>query len=272
MKPVLKYPGSKWRLARWIINMMPKHRTYIEPFFGSGAIFFRKKPSAIETINDLDNNVVNLFRCIRKDAARLAKLVAGTPYSRKEHEAAYEKKSTVNNYEQARLFLVRCWQGHGFRATEKVGWKNDVHGRERAYSVYNWYRLPEWITNITERLRQVQIECRPAIEVIQRHKYNDVLIYADPPYLRSTRTAGNHQQYNCEMTEQDHIELLEVLLQHPGPVLLSGYNSELYNQALKRWHTEDQKGYAEHGGCNRTEKLWMNFEPECTQISLLQGE
>ena len=59
MKPVLKYPGSKWRIAGEIVARIPEHHTYLEPFFGSGAVFFSKEPSRIEMINDLDNNVPN---------------------------------------------------------------------------------------------------------------------------------------------------------------------------------------------------------------------
>ena len=89
MKPVLKYPGSKWRIADQIVRMIPEHRTYCEPFFGSGAVFFRKPPSDIELINDLDNDVPNLFKCIRDSPEKLAAMVAATPYSRYEYERAF---------------------------------------------------------------------------------------------------------------------------------------------------------------------------------------
>lgn len=89
VKSILKYPGSKWRIAQWIISHFPKHHSYLEPFFGSGAVFFNKKPSNIETINDLDLNVVNLFRCIRENPVKLSKIVEATPYSRYEYDQAY---------------------------------------------------------------------------------------------------------------------------------------------------------------------------------------
>lgn len=164
---VLKYPGAKWRLANWIISHMPVHHSYVEPFFGSGAVFFSKSKSNIETVNDLDGDVVNLFQTIRNSPDELIRAVGYTPYARQEYDDAFSPAD--NPVEQARKFLVRCWQGHGFRtAGRKPGWKNDVQGREAAYAVRNWIRLPERVAFTVERLREVQIENRPAIEVIQR--------------------------------------------------------------------------------------------------------
>lgn len=261
-RAVLKYPGSKWRIANWIINHFPKHHTYLEPYFGSGAIFFNKPQSAIETINDLDWEVCNLFTCIRKDSQRLSSMVLMTPFSRDCYEDTFklgmgDLLKEIDPYEKARQFLIKCWQGHGFRTNGyKVGWKNDVQGRENMYAAYNWYRLPGWIIGIVDRLKQVQIENRPAIEVIKRHKYPKVLVYADPPYLLSTRTG---KQYKHEMSEQDHVELLETLLQHPGPVIISGYETDLYNHTLKGWTKSQIQGSAEHGKI-RVETIWMNYE------------
>lgn len=258
MKSVLKYPGSKWSISDWIINNFPQHHSYVEPYFGSGAVFFSKYQSAIETINDLDEDVINLFKCIRDDSEALARKIAMTPYSRQAYDESFETIEG-NEIDKALKFLVRCWQGHGFRTNGyKVGWKNDVQGRENMYAVYNWYRLPEWVMSIVDRLKQVQIESRPALEVIKRFNYPNVLIYADPPYLLGTRRA---KQYKHEMSDQDHVEMLETLLQHKGKIILSGYQSELYDEMLKGWHKDNIKGSAEYHGADRKEILWMNFQP-----------
>lgn len=90
VRTVLKYPGSKWNIASQIVSMMPKHHSYVEPYFGSGAVLFNKASSNIETINDLDNDVVNLFRCIKEDSERLARLVMTTPFSREKYEDTYK--------------------------------------------------------------------------------------------------------------------------------------------------------------------------------------
>ena len=114
MRSVLKYPGSKWRIAKWIVSMIPEHHSYLEPYFGSGAVFFTKPKSKIETINDLDNNVVNLFDIIRSNPEPLIKAVEATPYSRTEYERTYlNQDEDVNKIEEARRFfdtlLARSW-------------------------------------------------------------------------------------------------------------------------------------------------------------------
>lgn len=270
MNTILKYPGAKWRIAKWIISHFPKHHSYLEPFCGSMAVLFNKPFSNIETVNDLDLNVVNLFQCIREDSGRLAKIVETTPYSRYEYDSIYYAEVPDCKYEKARQFLVKCWQGHGYRVNKyKVGWKNDVQGREKAYAMRQWNELPERILLAAERLKQVQIECMPAIELIKRFKFQKVLIYCDPPYLMETRSTHVKQQYSNEMlTEQEHIELLEVLLQHPGPVVISGYESGLYDSTLKGW-SRDVIRSNDQSNKPRTEVIWMNYEPK-TQIELTE--
>lgn len=256
----MKYPGSKWNIASQIVELIPKHHSYVEPFFGSGAVLFSKAPSDIETINDLDSDVTNLFRCIQKDSERLARLVITTPFSRKEYDIQYEMPDGAicnDSFQRAAGFLIRCWQGHGFRTNGyKVGWKNDVVGRERAYALWNWYRLPGWIIDIAERLRMVQIENRPALEVIKRFNYENVFMYLDPPYLLETRRG---KQYKHEMTDAEHEEMLKELLQSKAQIMISGYESDLYNDYLKGWNKYIFNSCAEHGK-PRKEVIWMNYQ------------
>ena len=266
---VIKYPGSKWRIAAWICSHMPEHHSYLEPYFGSGAVLFRKEPSSIETVNDLDSRVTNLFKLIRERPDDLARVISATPHSRKEYMATYTAGVTDDILESTRQFLIQCWQGHGFRTSRySSGWKNDVQGREAAYSLRNWYRLPGWIMEVAERLRQVQIENMPAVPLIQRFRYENVLIYADPPYVLGTRTG---KQYKYEMTDTDHIELLQVLNEHPGPVLLSGYDSEIYNDFLRCWSRTETDARAEHA-MPRKEVLWLNpVAAESLSLGLFEG-
>lgn len=252
---ILNYPGAKWRIADWIISHFPEHKTYVEPYAGSAAVFFRKEPSRIETINDMDNDVINLFECIRKDSEKLAFLVTNTPFSRCEYETS-RSDLVDDDFEKARKFLIQSWQSFGYRTSEKTGWKNDIVGREKAYAVRHWNQLPEAIFNVVDRLKQAQIECRPAIDVIRKYNKPAVLLYVDPPYLLSTR---NRKQYKHEMTEQEHVELLEVLSQHPGSVILSGYDNELYNEKLKGWEKSSIQSNAQ-GGLHRIETIWIKKE------------
>lgn len=252
MDPVLKYPGAKWRLAKWIVSHLPKHTTYLEPFFGSGAVFFNKIPSHVETINDLDGQVVNLFRVMRERAEELAALVEMTPWSRKDYYASYEPAE--DPLEDARRFLVRMWQAYGAMSAHRTGWRSDVQGRQNTSCARVWRQLPARILAVADRLKDAQIEHRPALEVIEAYRYPDVLIYADPPYSLDTRSG---RIYRHEMTDADHLDLLDALDKHPGPVLLSGYACTLYDDRLQHWGRKTARAIAE-GGRERQEVLWLN--------------
>ena len=264
MKAIMKYPGSKWSIADWIIRFFPEHHSYIEPFFGSGAVLFNKPRSNIETVNDIDGNVVNLFKCIREDPERLARAIYMTPYSRQVYEDAFSEVPE-EPYEKALNFYIRLNMGHGFRTNgEKVGWKNDVQGRERSYASQDWCNLPEKIMLAAERLRGVQIENKPAVDLIRRFNFENVLIYCDPPYMLSTRYG---KQYRCEMDEQDHEQLLEVLKAHKGFVIISGYETEMYDSILSGWNKYSTTAYSQV--CSKKKEIiWMNYDPPKKQITL----
>ena len=127
--------------------------------------------------------------------------------------------------EQAGYFAARSMQSHGFPLTEKCGWKKDVHGREAAYAVRCWNRLPESLAEMAIRLKGVQIENKPALELIRAFDHNNVLTYLDPPYMLSTRT---RKQYWFELSDRDHEELLDTSIHSKAKIMLSGYDCELY--------------------------------------------
>lgn len=258
MKAIMKYPGSKWSIAKWIIDFFPDHHSYLEPFFGSGAVLFNKPRSDIETVNDLDGNVVNLFEWIRKDPERLARAIYYTPYARQVYDNAFQTVPE-DSFGKALNFYIRLNMGHGFRTTgEKVGWKNDIQGRERAYASQDWCNLPDKIIQAAERLRGVQIENRPAVELMKRFNHEKVLIYLDPPYVLNTR---HGKQYRYELEDDGQEELLDTALVHKGYVMISGYDSEIYCRKLAGWHREETTCYSQ--ACSKKrEVLWMNFVPQ----------
>lgn len=251
----LHYPGSKKRISPWIIQHMPEHHSYLEPFFGGGAVFFAKEPSRIETINDIDGDVINFFSVIKEKESRerLCELVALTPYSREVYDQAYRYQR--DDVSRALAFAVRSMQSHGFRLSEKSGWKKDVYGREAAYAVRYWNRLPEALQYIGRRLKSVQIENRPALELIRAFDHENVLIYCDPPYVLSTRS---RRQYRFEMTDDDHEALLQELCKSRAKVMLSGYENSLYDRYLNGWRKEQITARAQNTGL-RIETLWMNY-------------
>lgn len=255
MNTLLNYPGAKWGMAAQIVSLMPPHRSYLEPYFGSGAVLFTKPTSAIETVNDIDGDIVNFFKVLRERPDDLAEAISMTPYARDVFDDAHEHRGT-DPLDRAYRFAIRSKMGHGFKTYQKTGFKVDRYARERSYCVDCWNRLPADLLEAAKRLKGVQIENRPALDLIRKFNHDNVLIYADPPYLMETRGG---KQYRYEMNEQDHLELLEALKQHAGPVILSGYPSEMYDRELKNWNRITRKSYNQNSD-QRTEVLWCNFD------------
>ncbi|MGH0053371.1 MAG: DNA adenine methylase [Sphaerochaetaceae bacterium] len=256
---LLKYPGSKWSLSEWIISNFPegyKDMTYLEPFFGSGAVFFNKERSKIETINDLDKRVVTLFRVLRDNPDDLRMQLELTPWSRADYQQSYIDSD--DPVEVARLFLVRCWQAIGTKTSDITGWSNMIKPVDTGAS--RWQRLPEQIASVTDRLRHkngriVQIENMDAIELIERYNREYVFIYADPPYVLRTRS---NRIYAEEMTNDDHVRLLQALKNHKGPVMISGYDDPIYQNHLEGWHMQQIEARTEMGG-KKQECIWTNY-------------
>lgn len=261
MNTVLKYAGSKWSTAKWIISFFPQEyqkMTYLEPYFGSGAVFFNKQRSNIETINDIDGRVVNLFKQIREHPEELSKLIEFTPWARDEYKSSYIKNK--NSLEDARMFMVRCWQAIGTKTSDITGWSNNIKPGDSGIS--RWCRLNESILQVAKRLSNernqlVQIENQPAIKLIERYNRKETLLYLDPPYLLNTRSK---RIYEHEMTDEEHIELLQAILEFKGKVIISGYESDMYNSYLEGWYRETAKVNTEMGK-SATEVIWMNYRP-----------
>lgn len=252
IEAVLKYPGAKWRISDWIISHFPGHKVYCEPFFGSGAVFFNKAPAYIETINDIDGNIVNLFKVIRDNPEELSRLINATPFARDEFISCYEQSS--DPIEQARRTLVRYHQSFGTSNSSKNSWRNvQTYGGPRTATMWNC--LPGRFADCCERLKDAQIENIDAIELIKRYDDEHTLIYCDPPYLRELR---KRNLYKYEVSDEYHERLLEALLNSKSMVVISGYDNDMYNKALASWHT-DQKQTTAQMGLLRIEKIWMNY-------------
>ncbi|AKG36115.1 DNA adenine methylase [Paenibacillus durus] len=257
---ILHYPGSKWSMANWIISHMPPHTTYLEPYFGSGAVLFNKPPSALETVNDLDGDVVNLFRVIRDRPNELAHMVQWTPYSREEYYRSYEE--SADTLEKARRFLVRTWQAIGAKTSDRTGWRSNIQYDKAPHKIWpkQWREIPLEILQCCDRLKDVQLENQPALQLLERYRFPDVCIYADPPYLLETRASRMYKHEMAEEGETDeeaHLKLLDALDAHPGPVLLSGYSHPLYDERLKHWQRNERAATADRGK-PRIEVLWIN--------------
>ncbi|WP_315792310.1 DNA adenine methylase [Bradyrhizobium sp. SZCCHNRI1002] len=274
-RPVMRYHGGKWRLAPWIIEHLPAaHRCYVEPFGGAGSVLLRKPRSFAETYNDLDGDIVNVFRVLRDpEAAERLKIACElTPFARSEFEAAYEK--AADPVERARRILIRSWMGHGASGVRqhRTGFRVNPH-RQRTTAAGDWRGWPEAIESFVDRLRGVTIESRPAIDVMKVHDRHDTLFYVDPPYMFDTRSQKRkrgdlYHGYNHELTDQDHIELIEFLLSVSGMVVLSGYASSLYDAKLLGWRRAEKEAQADRGA-PRTEVIWIN--PACAEALDREG-
>lgn len=257
---VLKWPGSKWSIADKIIEIMPKHNIYLEPFFGSGAVFFNKPTCNDEILNDMDSEVINLFKVIRDNPYELAKAIEFTPYSREEYKKSYKRnEENLDCIEKARQFLIRSNMARAGMQYYSSSWRHAgpiLGAKQKQRVVKEWNKLPKEIIEAASRLKEAEIENKDAFELIKKYNRTDCLIYADPPYLLSTR---KQKYYNIEMTEnQEHKKLLELLKKHMGPVIISGYENELYQEILKDWNIIKIKANAEQGK-ERIEVLWSNF-------------
>lgn len=259
MKTVLKYPGAKNRIADWIISYMPKHDVYLELFSGSAAVLLNKTRCHIETLNDIDGDIVNFFRVLRDYPDEFRRSIDLTPFARDEYKYAFEE--TFDPVERARRYCVKCWQGFGNSQLYQNGFKSGQQ-RKSPNPARTWAELPAVMEEVSERLKGVQIENLSAIEILQRYDTSDVFIYADPPYLPDTRKS---HLYKHEMSYADYEKLLEALKNHSGTVMISGYDNDLYNTMLSGWRKAYKNTTAECG-IKRTEVLWMNYKDE--QMSL----
>lgn len=261
-RPVLRYHGGKWMLAPWIIEHFPPHKVYTEAYGGAASVLMRKpRAKLVEVYNDLDGEIVNLFRLLRDPATAgaLADAVQRTPFAREEFNLSYE--ACEDALEQARRTMVRSFFGFGSDSASgtRTGFRANGN-RQTAHPAKDWGNLPNAMADFCARLKGVVIENRPAVEVLLQHDAPETLHYCDPPYVPETRSRHvlrTGKGYRHELTEEDHRRLAEVLHAAQGMVILSGYHSDLYDELYGAWRTETRKALAD-GGRERLEVLWIN--------------
>jgi DNA adenine methylase len=257
--------GGKFSHLDWLLPQLPDCVHYCEPFAGSGAVLLNKVPSPVETYNDIDGEVVNFFKVLREEKDALIEQIALTPFSREEFGLACELSPGLSSIERARRFYIRARQVRtGLAQTATIGrWANCKNTSRAGMSgvVSRWLGGVEQLEFIAERLLRVQIENRPAIDVIKLYDSRETLFYCDPPYIHETR--GDTKAYGFEMNNAAHTELAEALNSVEGLVAISNYECELMNKLYpaKKW----TKIYAPEKTIHSTkdvrqEVLWVNYD------------
>lgn len=262
-RPLLRYHGGKWNLAPWILEHMPDHSVYVEPFGGAASVLLRKPRCTAEIYNDLDGEIVNLFRVIRDRGDELRRVLELTPYARAEFDLAHE--SDADSLEQARRTLVRSYMGFGGNLTrltlkgrpERTGFRDYSKKNRGAIPAHDWKTWPEALPAICARLRGVVIECRPADTIIEKHDGPHTLHLVDPPYVHSARCQNGKRAYRHELDDDAHRALAKVLHGCRGYVMLCGYSSALYEELYGGWLRVSRRSMAD-GARARLECLWLN--------------
>lgn len=268
-RPIVRYHGGKWRLAPWIIGHLPQHRVYVEPFGGGGSVLLRKPRSYAEVYNDLDGEMVNLFRVARDSGRELLESLRLTPFARDEFAEAWFPSD--DPIEQARRTVVRSFMGFGSAAITlsripakrarggkpKTGFRSNSN-RSGTTPARDWMNYPGALDAIIDRLRGVVIENRNALDLMPQHDGDQTVFYVDPPYVAATRDKGG--DYRHEMTDADHETLAETLHGLKGAVVLSGYGCEMYDRLYAGWQRIERAAHAD-GARDRIEVLWLS--PRC---------
>jgi DNA adenine methylase len=269
VKPPVPYFGGKIRIASRLIELMPPHQHYVEPFCGSLAVLMAKPPVPHETVNDLDQELINFWRILRDRSDELERACALTPHSRAEHLAAYEP--TDDPVERARRVWVQLTQGRAGIRT-RTGWRFFASPAGSTSGMADYlHGYLQRIAPAVERLAHVSLECRPALDVIADYgRSPDVCLYVDPPYLASTRSSG---AYTYEMGDDpSHRALADALHACRASVVLSGYPSPLYDDLYAGWQHVEIPTMTGQGGIrsDRTEVAWINRTCEPNLLDLIE--
>ena len=267
--------GGKFSHLDWLLPLLPQARHYCEPFAGSGSVLINREPSLIETYNDVDGDVVNFFRVLRDNKDELIEKIGLTPFSYDEYVNAILEKGNLgfSPVERARLFYVRARQSRtGLAQSASPGrWAHcKLTSRAgMAGAVSRWLGAVEDLPLIAQRLLRVQIESRPAVEVVKRYDSPDTLFYCDPPYPHECR--GDIHAYGFEMTDREHEELSEVLHSIKGKAAISSYKCGLMDKLYGDWlYIEAPEKMCHSVKQIRREGLWINYRLDSNSAQALR--
>jgi DNA adenine methylase len=268
VRPPFVYYGGKQQTGQAIAELLPDHVHYVEPYAGSLAVLLAKAPTRMETVNDLDGDLMLFWRVLRDRPAELARACALTPHSRAERQLALHRGEDLPELERARRVWVCLVQGRT-GTLRHTGWRFDASDTASTSMPRRMDGYVDRLGAAASRLAWVSLECRPALDVIAAYGgKRNTLLYVDPPYLGEVR----QRNYRHEMrAETDHRALAGALHACAATVVVSGYASDLYDRDLfDGWHRHELAASTSQGGTwrSRIEVLWSNrpFKPTPAQV------
>lgn len=217
---MLPYIGGKSRLASWIISNFPEdyqQKSYCEVFGGGGWVLFKKDPSYLETYNDLNNNLVNLFKTIRDNFKEFEFKAQWSLHSRGMYNEAREKlKSDKFANELERAIHYAIYRKQSFAGQGGFGFS--VKSPKVNSGI--WLPLLSRLEIINARLKRVQIECLDFEDCILKYDDKNTLFYLDPPYYDAEHY---YNTTSVKFERTDHQRLAEILSKIKGKFVLSYY-------------------------------------------------
>jgi len=255
-RPMLRYYGGGWTRAPWTISFIPRHDNWLDACCGAGSITLRKPVATLESMNDRDGRTVNFMRQLREHDEKLLRLINLTPWAKDEMLACVPVAD--DPLEDARRFFFLCW------ATVHGGPTGQYHSFRYQKSIESRFISPPYdaidrddLMVTAARLRKVQIFNRDALELIEKFRRQDAVIYFDPPYLPETRQRKHG--YNHEPDVKWHIEAAKMLREARGPVLVAGYRTPLYERIYEDFgFIRVEREQATNGKSKAIECLWLS--------------
>ena len=257
MRSIIKYYGGKHYIAKYLLELIPPHNLYIEPFFGGGNMFFSKPPSKMEIINDLADNIYALYNVIADENKykELQHRIELTPYHAKlrdDYKKKLNEELTIEDRAFYYLYVNRTsFNGCGGFSCTKLIRNNMIR------SVSDYLSLIPHLEEVHNRLRNAVVENKDALDLIQKYDDNDVFFYLDPPYVHSTRKST--QKYMIEMSDKDHEKMVDLILKQKAKIMLSGYDNDIYNKLVEnKWNKLELE--SPNTGSDSIEYVWLNYE------------
>ena len=256
------YFGGKYQFIQELIPLFPVHEHYVEVMSGSAALVLNKEASKMDTMNDINYDVINFFKVLRDHSDELIRRLSLTPVSRHEYYSSWPMNDSEDHIENARRFFIRCrmsFQGSGI--TKSTGFNACVTSHQQGVSknVAKFYNSIDKLPEVINRLQSIQIESLPYQSIIEKYDRPGTFFYVDPPY--ELRTRNYKKWYVNEFQDKDHNELSEILKSCKAKVMISGYDSDMYQTLYSDWNfiKLKPKSHSMKGSKIWQECIWTNY-------------